>query len=137
MCSLCANWQRRPECRRTPSGGLRTATARRTLRLSASSPGLSGCSRRSSSRQEAVMSRKRANGEGSIYPVKDENGRVVGYRGCYWVHTSDGPKRRYLSGKRRKEVADKLAKALANRAVGLIFDAGTLTVGEYLDRWLK
>ena len=83
------------------------------------------------------MSRKRANGEGSIYPVKDKNGRVVGYRGCYWVHTSDGPKRRYLSGKRREEVADKLAKALANRADGLVFDASTLTVGEYLDRWLK
>jgi integrase len=83
------------------------------------------------------MSRKRANGEGSIYPVKNKNGRVVGYRGCYWVHTSDGPKRRYLSGKRREEVADKLAKALANRADGFVFDAGTLTVGEYLDRWLK
>jgi integrase len=34
-------------------------------------------------------------------------------------------------------VAGKLAKALANRADGLVFDAGALTVGEYLDRWLK
>jgi integrase len=83
------------------------------------------------------MPRKRTNGEGSIYPVKDKNGRVVGYRGSYWVHTSDGPKRRYLSGKKREEAADKLAKALANRADGLMFDAGILTVGEYLDRWLK
>ena len=83
------------------------------------------------------MSRKRGNGEGSIYPVRDKNGRVVGYRGSYWVHTADGPKRRYLSGKKREHVADKLAKALADRADGLVFDAGSLTVGEYLDRWLN
>jgi integrase len=82
------------------------------------------------------MPRKRGNGEGSIYPVKDKNGRVVGYRGSYWVHTADGPKRRYLSGKKREDVADKLAKALSNRADGLVFDAGDLTVGEYLKRWL-
>jgi integrase len=83
------------------------------------------------------MTRKRGNGEGSIYPVRDNKGRVTGYRGCYWVHATSGPKRRYLSGKRREDVAEKLAKALANRADGLVFDAGTLTVGEYLDRWLK
>jgi integrase len=83
------------------------------------------------------MTRTRGNGEGSIYPVRDNKGRVTGYRGCYWVHTTSGPKRRYLSGKRREDVAEKLAKALANRADGLVFDAGTLTVGEYLDRWLK
>jgi integrase len=80
---------------------------------------------------------KRGNGEGSIYPVRDKKGRVVGYRASYWVHTAAGPKRRYLSGKKREDVADKLAKALANRADGLVFDAGALTVGEYLDRWLK
>jgi integrase len=83
------------------------------------------------------MPRKRGNGEGSIYPIKDKNGRVIGYRGSYWVHTPQGPKRRYLSGKERKDVADKLAKALADRADGLVFDAGSLTVGEYLDRWLN
>ena len=82
------------------------------------------------------MARKRGNGEGSIYPVKDKQRRVVGYRGSYWVHTTDGPKRRYLSGKRREDVADKLAKGLSNRVDGLVFDAGDLTVGEYLKRWL-
>ena len=30
----------------------------------------------------------------------------------------------------------KLAKALSDREGGLLFDAGSLTVGEYLDRWL-
>jgi integrase len=52
------------------------------------------------------------------------------------VYTADGPKRRYLSGKKREDVADKLVQALSNRAGGLVFDAGNLTVGEYLKRWL-
>jgi len=47
------------------------------------------------------------------------------------------PKRRYVSGKSREDVAAKLTKALGQRADGLVFDAGTLTVGEYLERWLK
>jgi integrase len=80
---------------------------------------------------------RRGNGEGSIYPVRDKNGKVKGYRGAYIVHTAEGPKRRYISGKKREDVAEKLAKALSNRADGLVFDAGSLTVGEYLDRWLK
>ncbi len=80
---------------------------------------------------------KNGNGEGSIYPVKDKNGRVKGYRAAYVVQTSAGPKRRYLSGKRREDVRDKLIKALGNRAQGLVFDAGALTVGEYMERWLK
>ncbi|WP_273888835.1 hypothetical protein [Rubrobacter naiadicus] len=44
---------------------------------------------------------KRGNGEGSIYPVRDRSGRVKGYRGAYFVHTAEGPKRRYVSGKTR------------------------------------
>jgi integrase len=80
---------------------------------------------------------KNGNGEGSIYPVRDKNGKIKGYRAAYVVHTAVGPKRRYLSGKRREDVRDKLIEALGNRAQGLVFDAGTLTVGEYLDRWLK
>jgi integrase len=82
------------------------------------------------------LSRKRGNGEGSIYPVKDKRGRVTGYRGSYWVHTANGPKRRYLSGKKREDVADKLAKALSNRADGIVFEDENMTVGEYLKQWL-
>lgn len=75
---------------------------------------------------------KRGNGEGSIYRRKD--GRWVGQ---YLVYTAKGPKYRYIYGKRREDVRDKLAKALSNRADGLVFDAGALTVGEYLKRWLS
>jgi integrase len=82
------------------------------------------------------MTRKRGNNEGSIYEHW-RNGKKVGYRGAYTVHTADGPKRRYVSGKTREEVRRKLAKAMADRDSGLVFNAGALTVGEYMDRWLK
>ena len=79
---------------------------------------------------------KKGNGEGSIYEHK-RDGKRVGYRGAYWVHTADGPKRRYVSGKTRAEVNQKLTKAMVERDGGLVFDAGALTLGEYLKQWLS
>lgn len=52
------------------------------------------------------------------------------------MHTAEGRKRRTIYGKTRKEMADKLAKAVSDREGGLVFDAGNLSVGGYLDRWL-
>jgi integrase len=78
------------------------------------------------------VSKKRGNGEGSIYRRKD--GRWVGQ---YTIYTATGPKYRYLYGKTRAAVAEKLTKAMADRNGGLMFDAGNLTVGEYLDSWLS
>ena len=75
---------------------------------------------------------KRGNEEGSIYRRKD--GRWVGQ---YLVYTADGPKYRYLYGKTRQDVSKKLTKAMADRDGGITFDAGTITVSEYLDRWMK
>src|ERR687895_2200513 len=83
-------------------------------------------------RRHRRVSKKRGNGEGSIYRRKD--GRWVGQ---YTVYTATGPKYRYLYGKTRAAVAEKLTKAMADRDGGLVFDAGNLTVGEYLDRWLS
>ena len=50
---------------------------------------------------------------------------------------SKGPKLRYVYAKTRKEVAEKLTKAMAERDSGLTFDAGKLKLGEYLERWLN
>src|SRR5215204_5924775 len=75
---------------------------------------------------------KRGNGEGSIWRRKSG-----GWCTQYTVYTSEGRKRRTLYGKTRSEVAAKLSKALADREGGLTFDAGTMTVGEYLTRWLS
>ncbi len=78
------------------------------------------------------MAKKRGNGEGSIYRRKD--GRWVGQ---YTVYTAKGPKYRYIYGKTRAAVAEKLMKAMSDRNGGFFFDAESLTVGEYLDRWLS
>ncbi len=78
------------------------------------------------------MARRRGNGEGSITRRKDGL-----YMARYWVETPKGPKRRTLYGKTREEARDKMARALADRLDGLVFDDENVTVGEYLDSWLK
>jgi integrase len=74
---------------------------------------------------------KRGNGEGSIY--RRSNGT---WAAQYTLWTAEGRKRRSVSGKTRAEVSRKLTEAMADRDGGLVCDAGNLTVGEYLDRWL-
>ena len=82
------------------------------------------------------MAKKNSNGEGSIYQHK-RNAKKLGYRGAYTVHTAGGPKRRYVSGKTREEMRQKLTKAMANRDRGIVYYDENLTVEEYLDRWLS
>lgn len=79
---------------------------------------------------------KRGNNEGSIYPHK-RGGVKVGYRGSYWVYTPEGPKRRYITGKTRGDVAKKLTKAMSDRDGGLVVDDKNMTFGEFLDTWLS
>lgn len=71
---------------------------------------------------------KRVNGEGSIYCRSD--GRYVG-------QYNDGIKKRYIYGKDKESVRVKLAKAIAERDQGFVFDSDNLTVGEYLELWLQ
>lgn len=75
---------------------------------------------------------KRGNGEGSITRRKDGL-----YMARYTVETPAGTKRKAIYAKTRKEAAEKLTKALSERAVGIVYDDENTTVGEYLDRWLK
>src|SRR5829696_7715241 len=76
---------------------------------------------------------KRGNGEGGITRHK-KSGL---YMARYTVQTPAGPKRKTVYGKTREQVAEELAKALADRANGAVFDDENVTVGEYLDSWLK
>jgi integrase len=78
------------------------------------------------------VSKKRGNGEGSIHRRKGG-----GWCAQYTVYTANGRKRKTLYGKTRQEVAAKLTTGLSDREDGVIFDAKNLTIGEYLDRWLK
>ena len=66
--------------------------------------------------------------------TKRKDGR---YMARYTVQTPDGPKRKVIYGRTYKEVETTLAKARGDAARGLIFDAGSLTVGEWLDCWLR
>ena len=79
------------------------------------------------------MTKRRGNGEGSIsrHPKRDL------WMARYTVETPGGTKRRAVYGKTRAEARDKLAKAMADRADGLVFDDENMTVGEYLERWLS
>ena len=78
--------------------------------------------------------KNRANGDGDVFPRKNKEGKITSYRGAYFG--PDG-KRRYVSGKTKEEARRALRKARSCADQGFVFDAGRLTVAEYLDRWLE
>jgi integrase len=57
----------------------------------------------------------------------------------YTAQTTAGAKRRSVYGKTKDEAIAKRDKALADGAgeAGTTFDAGSMTVGTYLDSWLN
>lgn len=80
-----------------------------------------------------MTAKRRAKGSGSMYVLKD--GTVVGR---YEAETPNGEtKRKYIRGKSKREVAAKLAKAIAERDAGIVADSEGLTVERYMERWLE
>jgi integrase len=77
--------------------------------------------------------KQRGNGTGMVYPRKNKDGKITSYRGSYFV---DG-KRHEVSAKTRTETEQKLRQAMTDADRGLTFDAGSLTLSDYLDRWLN
>ncbi len=78
--------------------------------------------------------KQKGNGTGTVYPRKNKDGKVIGYRGSYFA--PDG-KRRYASAKKKGEAEKALRQAMADADRGLVFDVGTLKLGAYLeDKWL-
>ncbi len=71
------------------------------------------------------------NGSGTVYPRKNKEGKIIGYLGSYFG--PDG-KRRYVSAKDKTACRTKLRQAMGDADQGLVFDAGTLTVGQYMDK---
>ena len=80
-----------------------------------------------------AKTKARANGDGDAFPRKNKEGKITSYRGAY---VGPDGKRRYVSGKTKEEARKALREARANADTGLVFDAGKLTLSEYLDRWL-
>src|ERR687897_1111956 len=75
----------------------------------------------------------KGNGQGSVYPRKNKDGKITGYLGAYY-----GPygKRRYVSAKSKTECERKLRAAMVDAEKGLEFDAGKIPVEQYLHTWL-
>lgn len=73
------------------------------------------------------MTRRRGNGEGTITRRKD---------GRWEARYTSGAQRKTIYGKTRSEVAEKLAKAVVDRNDGLTYEAGSMTIAEYLQGWL-
>jgi integrase len=82
------------------------------------------------------MARKkeRGNGSGTVYPRKNKQGKIIGYRGSYFA--PDG-KRRYVSAKRKGDAEKALRQAMTDADRGFVFDGGTLSLEDYLTRWLR
>jgi hypothetical protein len=74
------------------------------------------------------------NGTGTVYPRKNKAGKVIGYRGSYF---DPAGKRRYVSAKNKGDAEKALRRAMTDADRGIVLDAGTLTVAEYLERWLS
>ncbi len=77
--------------------------------------------------------KQKGNGAGTVYPRKNKVGKVIGYRGSYWVNG----KRHYVSAKKKSDAEKLLRQAMSDADRGLTFDAGTLTLDSYLQRWLE
>jgi len=80
------------------------------------------------------MSRRRGNNEGSIYKRKD--GTWAGQVSVGYDPTTGKLKRKSFYGRTRKEVAEKIAKALQEVRSGAFIEPAQTTFGEWLDRWL-
>jgi integrase len=70
---------------------------------------------------------RRSRGEGSVYRRKD---------GLWVARYEAAGKRKYLYGKTKKVVTDRLRERLSSGLTDLAPEADGIRVGEYLDRWL-
>jgi integrase len=85
------------------------------------------------------MNRRRGANEGSIYKRKSD-GKWVGAVTVGWMIEPDGTRRRerrVFYGSTRSEVARALTKALREHQTGTLPTAGSLTVRDYVERWIK
>src|SRR4051812_2542693 len=78
--------------------------------------------------------KRRGWSEGSVYQRAD--GKWVG--GVSLGYNGNGRrKRRFVYGATKKDAQNKLRKLQTSADAGTLPDAGRLTVGEYINRWLQ
>ena len=59
------------------------------------------------------------------------------FQGMYTAQTPDGPKRKYIYGRKYKDVERKFAEAMGDAAKGFVYDDENQTVAHYMERWLE
>ena len=80
------------------------------------------------------MAKRRGNGEGSIYRRKDGKWCAVLTIG----HDQNGKrKRRYLYGRTKAEVLEKIHALRGDQRAGLVVEASRVRVGEFAQNWLE
>jgi integrase len=77
--------------------------------------------------------KQRGNGQGTVVPRKNKDGKIIGYRGAFFG--PDG-KRRWVSAKTKTECWTKLNAAMTDVDRGILPSPATLTVDRYLSAWL-
>ena len=77
--------------------------------------------------------RQRGNGQGTVAPRRNKQGKIIGYRGAFFG--PDG-KRRWVSAQTKTECWRVLRQALSDTDRGVLPGPTNLTVGKYLESWL-
>jgi integrase len=77
--------------------------------------------------------KQRGNGQGTVAPRKNKDGKIIGYRGAFFG--PDG-KRRWISAKTKTECWGKLNAAMTDADRGILPSPATLTVERHLNAWL-
>ena len=81
----------------------------------------------------ARKKRERGNGQGTVAPRRNDEGKIIGYRGAFFG--PDG-KRRWVSAKTKTECWSKLNAAMTDADRGILPSPANLTVETYLSVWL-
>jgi integrase len=76
---------------------------------------------------------QRGNGQGTVAPRRNKQGKIVGYRGAFFG--PDG-KRRWVGAKTKSECWQVLRQAMSDADRGVLPGPANLTVGQYLESWL-
>jgi integrase len=82
----------------------------------------------------ARKKRERGNGQGTVVPRRNKDGKIIGYRGAFFG--PDG-KRHWVSAKNKTECWSKLSTAMTDADRGVLPPPANLTVKGYLIAWLS
>lgn len=82
--------------------------------------------------------KRRAAGEGSIYPVKNKDGKIIAYAAALSLGFTDGKRnRKKVQRKTRREVTEEIARLKTQHAQGVDLKTKQPTVRDHCTPWLE